>query len=478
MNQDLSPFCFTSDGTSIYAAAYEYDWEGATTTSTSQGRRIAKILVVRSNPYPASLETLTWSLMAVASIPSWQPTPNPNTLVHTCAIHPDTALFGISAQAINGSVASSTGYNMEISTMFSPVVSLSKLRYGQSLLLPRGDFDGPWLKIHLDQRVNEMILNITGTRGARGGLLAHLSNTLYILQSMGTGPLLSTIILDPSTPPPSAMHSVAQTANTTLDEDCDLNNDQTAMATDKRTLYLFCREQPQPGLSDRHMFKMYMLNGSVFQQLATFPANTLQNMQEPGQQEHNASFQMVPVPSQSGSASWIYLYHSNGHAYSIDPHGDNSGYLMKNTTLRVAQHVSSDSEQSGERKDAMGDPWVKAFLYLAFAGILILLCLCAIRHHKQKPKQPRRLNPGHHPTLPIQLQATPMPDSVPETYRVPTGEDACDTLPYYTPRDTDPPAQLLPQPPVYTDPLPKYTEPSSSLAFGGGTGGSGSSRVP
>ncbi|CAO3572186.1 unnamed protein product [Mortierella alpina] len=471
MNQDISPFCLTSDGMHIYAAAYSYDQKTQLT---------ANIIVVRSNSYPSSLDTLTWSLMAEASTPSFEPSLNPNTLVHTCAIRPKTALFGISAQAINGSVSlGTTGFNMQIPLTLPtiPVASSSKLPSGHSLLLPRDDTESPWLRIHLTQRDNEMILvsldtwvkerpdpphwNITGTGG---GLLAHLDNTLYILQSTGTGPLLSTITLDPSTAPTSAMPSVSQTTNTGLEEDCDFNSDHTVMATDKRALYLLCRERPQSGLSGLQMFKMYMLNGTVFQQSATIPAETQQTIQKQGgQPEPNASFHMVPVPNPNGSASWIYFYHPNGHAYSVDPIGDNLEFMTKNTTIRVTQHYSEYSWPSEERRNAMGDPWVKAFLYLALAGIMVLLCLCAIRHHKQRPKQPRRLNPQNHP-LPSQLQPTLVPDSVPATYRVPTGEDACDSLPHYAPRNTDAPFQMLPRLPMYTEPPPKYMEPPSSSA--------------
>ncbi|KAF9360481.1 hypothetical protein BGX26_009171 [Mortierella sp. AD094] len=166
----LSPICFTSDGTFIYAAAFGYD-----ATRLYIDAFDADLIIARSNPYPESLRNTNWTVISTSrSYPSEAIEATNFVYTYNCAWNPQTSGFGLLAQALPGftpgSVSRFSVYIPEhglsvLSTSSETVSPRQQVLRGRNILLPVESDNNEarsWLQVCMDHSVNQMSFSYLG----------------------------------------------------------------------------------------------------------------------------------------------------------------------------------------------------------------------------------------------------------------------------------------------------------------------------
>ncbi|KAF9110571.1 hypothetical protein BGX27_006174 [Mortierella sp. AM989] len=333
----LSPLCFTSDETFIYAVTFGYE-------PTSQ---TPDLIIARSNPYPEALWNTTWTVIATSrNYPPQATVTKDDSYGYNCAWDPQTSSFALSADPLpgfnNGNVPRFHLYIPKLgSAVLTTLDSISNSNVSESGLFSRGrsvllpaegnsDENRSWFRVHMNHNSNEMIFTffnkymgisefeqsqvlwaMDASKTGSNHILAHMNSALYALGSTGDALIMSIVPFN-STTGPSLPPAIAQIVTANISQlDCNIYDSRTVMHSYKGELFIMCY-QKAPSQASPSTYQIYTFNGTGF----TSQGNVSTNF---GTSEGiEPWFQFVLVPKRvtgnssapSPAISWIYAFSS------------------------------------------------------------------------------------------------------------------------------------------------------------------------
>ncbi|KAG0323146.1 hypothetical protein BGZ99_002923 [Dissophora globulifera] len=320
--------------------------------------------------------------------------------------------------------------------------------------------------------------------------MTHSWGKLFTLGSTDGSSILSVIPLDTTIIPPPYPKSI-KTINTSIGQDCNLNDDRTSIHAIQDSIYIICSRASQPSSKKTiSSLQLYAYHGVDVQYLGSISAKTNQDG-EP------IIYQVVPVPPSSGSpkpSPWAYVFSSRNSVFSLHFSSNvDGGNIGKPSHIYGRSAITVDQDNTDSLNITMlqapiafqsqGAPVTLivsiAILVLVLAVIARFACGCLGKWNRSNGSRNRVGNgastiprgasaggslfnslPGEQIPLHRSLTSTTTQhrSTLPAVNRTMYGEDASDALPKYTPRDTGhtvtvPPlaAQIpLPEPPSYS----------------------------
>ncbi|KAG0076367.1 hypothetical protein BGZ90_008789 [Linnemannia elongata] len=447
VSHNIEPLCYTSDGVHLYAIARGYILKDHYSRPD--------FFIVRSNPHPATLDDLSWEV--VESSPVY-PDTDIQRIVYPhmtlCAWNPTSYSFAMLVNGLrSGWHIDRLGVSLSselLSSTFSseePHVGDSTAQ-GRSLLLPLSShaahqgntsdilhYSNSWVQVDLESSTREILftfypnmdtirepqvrwsMNKFGTNEPPSTvyrLLATRNNNIYALGSSDNGLVMSmfpenisSVVPYATRPLPSAITTI-HTPGVGLD--CALESERTRMTADKDAIYLTCYRSRKIG-TDMASYKVYKFDGTKFQQLPPIPTEIIS-----AYTSLNTPF-LIPVPNKdpTSPATWgvISLGDGKSQLYNL------TGGAILNTQPKIFQTNRPYTLLPTAVEDPQHSPITKSatfrmLLGVAAFGLLMSVYGMFVYRRNRRAEALRALEGG------VNRQAH--------------GEDACDSLPRYTPR--------------------------------------------
>ncbi|KAF9898794.1 hypothetical protein BX616_003598 [Lobosporangium transversale] len=481
----LAPVCFTSDEAHIYAATFGRNLYAPRANGQIQTQQNIDLLILRSNPYPTSLEGLNWTVISkTKSYLSEALYELSFKFRYTCSLNPWSYKFLLSAQTVLTNDTPIYQFNTELyldSTGFADfavpeqrlLVPQDELFQGRSLILPiqhesPSAWNLDWLKIRPNGTLGTIVFTYYmkarfpfksqvnwSMRPLNIGdpiAVSYVNNTLYatFYSIEDRQVTLAAMPLDPVNifpdPPP------AQIIKTNIGQECAITDLGTTMHAYQGSFYFICEDL----LST--LLRIYIFDGTSMQYLGSIPflGGHLPNFKP--------MFQFIPVPQKSQEsrpnnnstttaakrASWIYMYSFKDQGYALNLSDSNWGYH-----LEQFKDVYTDDEyvrlvpQSFEGKKPDAHQLALIISLTCGAVVLLLLGVMAKKIYRRKRRGTgSREEQGQSP--PSTALSHPV-----GVHRTLHGEDACDMPPSYNAQGTMPSSlersdiELATMPPTY-----------------------------
>ncbi|KAF9155598.1 hypothetical protein BG015_009256 [Linnemannia schmuckeri] len=448
ISHNIEPLCYTSDGVYLYAIARGYILKN----------RYSKpdFFVVRSNPYPASLTDLSWEVIESSPV---SPDTDIQRIVypHTalCAWNPSSSSFVMLVNGLRyGSHIDRLG--VSLSSRLLPLTFSSdephigdSTAQGRSLLLPISNqaahqgntsdilyYSSSWVQIDLESSTKEMLFTFYpemdifrepqvrwsmdkfGTDEPPStvySLLTASNNSIYALGSSDNGLVMSmfpeniSFVAPYATQPISSAITTVHTPGVGLD--CALESERTRITADKGTIYLTCYPSRKSG-ADMSTYKVYKFDGSKFQQLPSIPSEIISTYTS-----SNTPF-LIPVPNKDPTSPAIWGLVSLGDGklqfYNLTGQTTNTPWQPKIFQTNRPYTFYPTTIEDPEHAHATKSPTFGMLLAVAAFGLLMSAYGMFVYHQNRRTEALRALEGG--------------------VNRVTHGDDACDSLPRYTPR--------------------------------------------
>ncbi|KAG0277682.1 DEAD-box ATP-dependent RNA helicase [Linnemannia exigua] len=417
-NHRIEPLCYTSDGVYLYAIAQGYITKG--------GYSKPELFVVRSNPQPASLDDLTWEVIESSPV---YPFVDIQRIVfaHTalCGWNPTSSSFGMMLNGLRlGSYIDRLGVSLSsrlLSSTFSsknPHIGDSTAQ-GRSLLLPISNqaahqgnsshplhFSSSWVQVDLESHTKEMLFTFYPKMDA-----FYQPQIRWSMDKFGTNEPPSTVyrLLASSN---NNMYALGSSDNGLVISVFPQNISSVAPYTTRPA-----QEFIKTNVTDMKSYKVFKFDGTKLQQLPPIPLEIISTHTSP-----NAPF-LIPVPNKDTTqpATWGIVSLGDGESQLYNLTGKTT---INNHTLYQPKIFSTDRPYTFKPSTNTEEPSFNSIpktttfgmlLGVAAFGLLISIYGIFVYRRDRRNNALNALQGG--------------------VNRVAYGDDACDSLPRYTPRE-------------------------------------------
>ncbi|KAG0284363.1 hypothetical protein BGZ96_011269 [Linnemannia gamsii] len=418
ISHNIEPLCYTSDGVHLYTIARGYILKDRSNKP--------EFFIARSNPYPASLNDLTWEVIESAQISfdvDIQHIVYPHTAL--CGWNPTSSSFAMVVNGLRyGSRMDRLG--VSLSTQLLPsAISSADPHTGDSTA--QVDLESSTKEIlftfypKLDTFYEPQVRWSTENFGTNEPpstvyrLLVANNNNIYVLGSSDNGLVMSIFPESFSSVPPYVTRPTPSAIKTVhhcgVGLDCALESEMTRIIADKETIYLTCYPSKKSG-TDMNSYKVYKFEGTKFQQLSPIPLEIIST-----QTSLDTPF-LIPVPNKdsTSAASWGLVSLGDGKSQLYNLTGNTVNNVLLQPKLFQTNRLYTLHPTSIEENRPPITKSATFGMLLGVVGFALLMSLYGIFVYRRnrRAEAMRALEGG--------------------VNRVACGDDACDSLPRYTPR--------------------------------------------